>query len=78
MIVQLPILFGCMIAGHKMHGLLGFVVGVALVELIVYPFQAFLIHRRRLWQPKIDFALAAGSGALIALGYWLLGLKIID
>jgi O-antigen/teichoic acid export membrane protein len=76
MIVQLPILFGCMVAGHRLHGLAGFVVGVALVELIVYPLQAFLISRRRLWQPKIDLALIGGSGALIALGTWLVGLKI--
>jgi O-antigen/teichoic acid export membrane protein len=73
MIFQLPILFACMIVGHRTHGLLGFVVGVALVELLVYPLQAFLIRRRRLWQPKFDLALVSASGALIALGYWLLG-----
>jgi O-antigen/teichoic acid export membrane protein len=70
MLIQLPILFASMILGHALFGLVGFVTGVALVELFVYPIQAFLIYRRHLWQPKFDFALLAASGSLIALGYW--------
>ena len=46
----------------------GLVVGVASVELIFYPVQAFLIARRRLWQPELDMPVVLVSGVLIALG----------
>ena len=71
MIFQLPALLGAMFAGYALYGLPGFVLGVAAVELIVLPVQAVMISRRRLWQPQLDLPLIAASGALIALGYWL-------
>ena len=71
MIVQLPVLIGAMAAGYYFRGLTGFVIGVACVEMIVCPLQAFLMFRRRLWQPKLDLPLVAVSGALVALGFWL-------
>jgi hypothetical protein len=69
--VQIPVLLGAMFGGYALHGLPGFVVGVAAVEALVYPIQAILVYRRRLWQPQLDLPVVAASGAVIALGYWL-------
>jgi hypothetical protein len=71
MMFQLPILFGAMFAGYKIRGLSGFVVGVASVEMLICPVQAFLVSRHKLWAPRLDLPLIAGSAALIALGFWL-------
>lgn len=71
MILQLPVLLGAMFAGYALYGLPGFVIGVAAVELIVFPVQTYLIARRRLWQPQLDVPVVAACGGLIALGYWL-------
>lgn len=70
MFVQLPVLFGAMYAGQALHGIVGFVTGVALVELLVSPVQAFLISRRKLWQPSLDLPLLACAASLVALGCW--------
>jgi len=69
--VQIPVLLGAMFGGYALHGLPGFVVGVAAVEALVYPIQAVLVYRRRLWQPQLDLPVVAASAAMIALGYWL-------
>ncbi len=71
MIIQLPVLLGCMFGGYALGGLRGFVIGVASVEMLMFPVQATLIARRRLLQPKLDLPLIAASCALVALGYWL-------
>jgi O-antigen/teichoic acid export membrane protein len=71
MIIQAPLLFGCMLAGHALAGLRGVVTGIALVELMIYPIQAILAYRRKLWQPELDLPLFAVTAALVGLGWWL-------
>jgi O-antigen/teichoic acid export membrane protein len=71
MVIQLPLLFAAMLLGHAMYGVVGFVVGLASVELIFYPVQSYLIARRKLWQPEIDVPVVLVSGAMIALGVFL-------
>jgi O-antigen/teichoic acid export membrane protein len=70
--VQMLILLAAMLAGFAIHGVVGFVIGVALVELVVFPLQAGLIRRRHLWQPRLDLTLMVVEGTLIGLGFWLL------
>jgi O-antigen/teichoic acid export membrane protein len=71
MLAQIAISFVAMFSGYAIGGTLGFVVGVALVELLVYPLQTLLIVRRKLWQPEVDLPVLALAGVVIALG-WLL------
>ncbi len=71
MVLQLPLLFAAMLLGHAMYGVVGFVVGVASVELLFYPVQALLIARRKLWQPELDVPVVLLSGVIIALGAFL-------
>lgn len=66
--VQLPVLFGAMLLGHSLYGVMGFVVGVAAVELLCYPIQATLLARRRLWQPEVDLPLLLVPGLLVTFG----------
>jgi O-antigen/teichoic acid export membrane protein len=71
MIVQMSVLFPAMIAGYTLYGIVGFVGGVALVELFVYPVQSLLARRRRLWQPEVDIPVMFVCYSLIGLGAWL-------
>jgi len=71
MLAQIVLSLVAMFTGYVMGGTVGFVVGVATVELLVYPFQAILIARRKLWQPEVDLPVLAVGGAVVALG-WLL------
>jgi hypothetical protein len=69
--VQIAFSFVAMFTGYALGGTVGFVVGVASVELLVYPVQAMLIARRKLWQPEVDLPVLALASVVIALG-WLL------
>ncbi len=71
MLVQIAFSFVAMFTGYAMGGTVGFVVGVATVELLVYPVQTILIARRKLWQPEVDLPVLAVGGLVISLG-WLL------
>lgn len=68
MLVQVPVLFGGMLLGHALYGLPGLVAAIAAVELVVYPFQAALIARRKLWQPELDLPVLAASALVVAAG----------
>jgi O-antigen/teichoic acid export membrane protein len=70
MLVQVALSFAAMFTGYAMGGTVGFVVGVATVELLVYPVQSALIARRKLWQPEVDLPVLALGGLVIVLG-WL-------
>jgi O-antigen/teichoic acid export membrane protein len=71
MIIQVPLLLGSMLGGYALAGLHGVVVGIALVELLIYPIQAILVIRRKLWQPEVDLPLLAVTGIVVGLGWWL-------
>ncbi len=60
-----------MFAGYAMGGTVGFVVGVACVELLIYPVQSIMIARRKLWQPEVELPVLAGAAAVILLGLLL-------
>jgi hypothetical protein len=64
MIVQIPVLFAAMLLGHHFFGLIGFVAGVAVVELVIYPVQAVLAARWKLWQPELDLPVLLVSAAV--------------
>ena len=68
MVVQVATMLAAMLIGNRLYGTVGFVVGYASVELLVYPVQAALIARRKLWQPEVDLPVLAASAIVIALG----------
>jgi len=61
---QVAFLIAGTIAGFALAGVVGFVVGVALVEWLNYPVTAWFLWRRGLWQPSIDIPVLAGAGAI--------------
>jgi len=71
MLVQILLSLAAMFTGYALGGTVGFVVGVAAVELLVYPVQSVLIARRKLWQPEVDLPVLAGAGVVLALGLFL-------
>lgn len=68
MLVQVTFLFGGMLLGHATSGVVGLVAAIAAVEVAVYPVQAAMIARRKLWQPELDFPVLAVSALLVAAG----------
>jgi hypothetical protein len=60
-----------MYLGKMFFGTHGVIAGIALVELIVYPFQSILIARRKLWQPELELPVLVVSLGLVTLGIWL-------
>lgn len=67
MMIQVPVLCVLMMCGHHLNGIVGFVVGVALVELVIYPVHMILIGRRKLWQPWLDLPVMAVGAALVVI-----------
>ncbi|HEY5284533.1 MAG TPA: oligosaccharide flippase family protein [Polyangia bacterium] len=68
MVAQIVLSLACMFIGFALYGTVGFVVGVASVELLVYPVQAMLIARRKLWQPEVDLPVLALAALVAVLG----------
>ena len=60
---------GAIFAGYQYWGGAGIVVGVAAANWIMFPVNAFVMHRAGLWQPKFDLGMLAAS-ALIVLYAW--------
>jgi O-antigen/teichoic acid export membrane protein len=71
MAIQIVLSLVAMFAGYEMGGTVGFVVGVATVELLMYPVQSAVIRRRKLWQPEVDLPVVAVGGLVILLGFLL-------
>lgn len=71
MLVQIILSLAAMFTGYAVGGTVGFVTGVATVELLVYPFQSAIIARRKLWQPEVDLPVLAFAGVAVSL-VWLL------
>jgi O-antigen/teichoic acid export membrane protein len=69
MTVQIGLSLAAMFTGFVLGGTMGFVIGVATVELLVYPLQSAMIARRKLWQPEIDLPVLAVAGLVIGLGF---------
>lgn len=69
MFIQVPLLLTGLYIGGTRFGVVGYVIGVAAVELPMFPIQSFLAQRRhRLFQPEVDLPVIAISAVLIALG----------
>jgi len=66
--IQILLSFPCMFVGYHLYGTTGFVVGVACVELLLYPLQSALVARRKLWQPEVDLPVLAVLAVAVALG----------
>jgi len=60
-----------MLVGGYVYGTVGLVVGIAMVDLLVYPVLALFTHRYGVWFPKVDLALFAMTGAVAAIAYYL-------
>lgn len=64
--VRVALLIGCMLLGNHFFGQRGLVIGVASVGPLMYPFWAWVLHRKGLWQPKLDLPVLFVSYGLIA------------
>lgn len=60
-----------MFVGGYMYGTVGLIVGIASVDLLVYPVLAMFTHRYGVWFPKVDLALFAMTAAVAALAYYM-------
>ncbi|MGC4070151.1 MAG: oligosaccharide flippase family protein [Polyangiaceae bacterium] len=59
MLLQISLMWAAMLLGTTFFGVVGFVAGCASVEFLMYPVQAMLLARRKLWQPEIDLPVLA-------------------
>lgn len=55
-----------LIFGYQFGHEKGVIIAISLVELFYYPVQSILLHRHKLWQPKLDLPFIALTLALIA------------
>jgi O-antigen/teichoic acid export membrane protein len=69
MTVQVPVLILAMYLGRLWYGTPGLVVGVASVELLMWPLESLLVAKcHKLWQPEIDLPCLAISSVVVAIG----------
>jgi len=71
--VQVVIQFACMLVGYWLGGEYGVIAGISAVGWLLYPFQAIVYKRLKIWQPEIDLpviAVATGVAILILLHYF--------
>jgi O-antigen/teichoic acid export membrane protein len=69
MSIQIPLTFVLMLGGYTLFGPTGCVLGIASVELCMYPIHAAFLAARDLWQPMIDLPLLAIAYGMIALAF---------
>lgn len=72
LVTQLIILVAAALLGYHWYGEKGFIVGVAAVEWLNYPFMAIVTAKSRIWQPQIDFPAMLVSLLTMAIAYWML------
>ncbi|EMR14351.1 membrane protein [Methylophaga lonarensis MPL] len=76
--IKLPVQVFMMIFGYQLWGVPGLVIGLTMVEWLVYPVTAWIAYRNKIWQAKIDL-IAIAFAALIAyyyIGYLVTSAKI--
>ena len=71
LISRAALLIACMIAGGLLDGQFGFVLGVAVAQVLYYPVLAWAVHRHGVWMPKLDLLVMASPAAVVALGILL-------
>lgn len=69
--VPIPILLTSMFIGHHFGGPVGTVLGVASTDLLCYPYVAWCLNRKKLWNPKLDLTVMTAAAVVVALGAWL-------
>ena len=55
LVVQLLIQVTAITAGYHLNGVKGIIIGYTMVGWLIYPINAFLARKIKLWQPEIDF-----------------------
>lgn len=71
--IQIAIQIGSIYIGYHFWQGTGIVMGVAASSWIMYPINAFIMHRHGLWNPKIDFVFLSASVFVLALAWSRLG-----
>lgn len=69
--IQVLVQFACVIGGYLLGGAYGAIVGIAATGWAIYPFQAVLYARLKLWQPDVDLPALALATAIAAVVLWL-------
>lgn len=69
--VQIGILIVSTSIGYRMHGEIGFIWGVALVEWLNFPLTAYMMSRFGLFQPKVDILAILISATAIVLAFFV-------
>jgi O-antigen/teichoic acid export membrane protein len=72
LISRAVLLIACMIVGGAVDGQFGFVLGVAVAQVLYYPVLAWAVHRHGVWMPRLDLLVMASPAAVVALGILLL------
>lgn len=52
--ILILIQFICIYVGYKLSGSMGVIVGVSVLNFLVYVFNSMFYHKLKIWQPKID------------------------
>lgn len=72
-LIQCLLLISFILIGNYYGGVPGMIIGVALTDIVVYPFMAWLIKPYKVWMPGFDFLSAAIPFLLIFLGLTIKG-----
>lgn len=68
--LQVAVYFAGMLAGHRLGGPLGTVLGGSLTGWIIYPLNAWAFSRLGLWQPKTDVPVLLATLPVTAAMVW--------
>ena len=68
-LIQIICQISAIYIGYHYWSGIGIVMGVAAANWIMYPVHAYVMHRNRLWQPKLDLMLLAASMLVVVLAW---------
>ena len=54
LIIQIIAQFFCVYIGYRMNGSVGIVVGISILNILMYIFYSLFYYHLKIWQPKID------------------------
>ena len=67
----------CMVAGmligQQVAGLLGMIIGYALIDVIAYPVMAWALDHHTVWMPKLDLSAMLLCGVVVFIKFCLIG-----
>ncbi|MFO1077534.1 MAG: oligosaccharide flippase family protein [Planctomycetota bacterium] len=70
--LAIPIVLIAVFVGNHFGGTTGTVIGIASADVFLYPYIAWSLRRKGLWNPTLDFTAMLIAGTGVALGAWLL------